>query len=159
MEDIHMRKAMLLLAVFGLAGSLWAADPNVGTWKLNLAKSKLLPSTQAPVKEETIVVREIGDQFEITIAGTRTDGSTISSKGTNPKQGGVTQGAAIPKDFMVMVTMISPNEWYNTYLQNGKQIRVGHFVISKDGKTMTDTGKGFDDKGKPVESLAVFDKQ
>jgi len=35
-----MRKTMLFLAVLGLAGSLWAADPFVGTWKLNLAKSK-----------------------------------------------------------------------------------------------------------------------
>jgi hypothetical protein len=29
-----MRKAMLLLVVLGLAGSLWAADPLIGTWKL-----------------------------------------------------------------------------------------------------------------------------
>jgi hypothetical protein len=39
-----MRKAMLLLAVFGLAGSLWAADPIIGTWKLNIAKSKFMLS-------------------------------------------------------------------------------------------------------------------
>jgi len=29
-----------LLAVFGLAGALWAADPFVGTWKVDVAKSK-----------------------------------------------------------------------------------------------------------------------
>ena len=34
-----MRKAMILLAVFGLVGLLWGADPLVGTWKLNIAKS------------------------------------------------------------------------------------------------------------------------
>jgi hypothetical protein len=33
----HMRKAMLLLAVLGFVGLLWAADPFVGTWKLNIA--------------------------------------------------------------------------------------------------------------------------
>ena len=35
-----MRKAPLLFAVLGLAGSPWAADPFVGTWMLNVAKSK-----------------------------------------------------------------------------------------------------------------------
>ena len=151
--------AATIILTLALASMALAAEPNVGTWKLNIAKSKLAPSTQAPVKEETFVVREIGDQFEITVTRTRTDGSTNSTKGTNPKQGGVVQSAAMPKDFIVMVTMISPNEWYNTFLQNGKQLSVAHFVISKDGKTITETGKGLDDKGKPVESLAVFDKQ
>ena len=42
-----MRKAMLLLAVFGLMGTLWAADPSLGTWKLNLAKSKIPASDLA----------------------------------------------------------------------------------------------------------------
>jgi hypothetical protein len=36
-------KAVLLFAVFGLVGSLLAAD-RMGTWKLNIAKSKLPPS-------------------------------------------------------------------------------------------------------------------
>jgi hypothetical protein len=35
-----MRKAMLCLAAFAVAGSLWAADPFVGTWELNVAKSQ-----------------------------------------------------------------------------------------------------------------------
>ena len=35
-----MGRALLLLAVVGLAGSLLAADPIIGTWKLNISKSK-----------------------------------------------------------------------------------------------------------------------
>ena len=42
-----MRKGMLLLAVFGMVGLLWAADPFVGTWKLNVAKSKFDPPSSA----------------------------------------------------------------------------------------------------------------
>jgi hypothetical protein len=30
-----MRKAMLFLAVLGLAGPLWAGEPWVGTWKVS----------------------------------------------------------------------------------------------------------------------------
>jgi hypothetical protein len=31
MEEFRMRKAMLMLAVFGFVGLLWGADPSVGT--------------------------------------------------------------------------------------------------------------------------------
>jgi len=36
-----MRKALLLLAVFGLAGALWAQSPFDGTWKTDLNKSQI----------------------------------------------------------------------------------------------------------------------
>jgi hypothetical protein len=143
-----MRKAMLLLAVFGLVGTLWAADPSVGTWKLNVAKSKFSPaylalSKSTAPKEETLVFREVGDQIELTVTGTRTDGSTISSKSTRPRQGGdikYQQGG--PEGISSVLTVLDPGNWYATSLQDGKQIQMGHGVISKDGKTITVTYKG-----------------
>jgi hypothetical protein len=36
-------KRMLPLAMLMAAGALLASDPNVGTWKLNVAKSKFSP--------------------------------------------------------------------------------------------------------------------
>jgi len=47
------RRALYSLAFLLLIGSLSGADPNVGTWKLNLAKSKYPPPQP---KEETAVV-------------------------------------------------------------------------------------------------------
>ena len=154
-----MRKAMLLLAVFGLVGSLWAADPMVGTWKLNIAKSKYPPGTQAAPKQEMQVVRELdGNQLEYTLTGTRTDGSAISSKGVVPQQGGAYKGS-FPEGESVFRTVIDPNSFYITVLQNGKQVEILHVVINKDGKTMTATIKGIDAKGKPFEYLDFWDKQ
>jgi hypothetical protein len=72
-----------------LVGALWAADPAVGTWKLNIAKSKFALSAQAPLKEETMVLRQTGDKIENTTTGIRTDGTRISSKWIAPTQGGV----------------------------------------------------------------------
>lgn len=54
-----MRKAMLLLAVLVLVGSLWAADPMLGTWELNIAQSTFTQAQPAP-KEETAIWRAIG---------------------------------------------------------------------------------------------------
>jgi len=148
-----MRKAMLLLAVFGLVGSVGAADLTVGTWKLNVTKSKLW-------KELTQVKRELGnDQVEITETGISTDGSKISNKFTHPQKGGLVADSSTPKGQMAVATVICPSEIYETVLQNGRQVEVLHVVVSKDGKTLTVTDKGTDAKGKSFESISIFDKQ
>jgi hypothetical protein len=83
-----MRKAMLFLTVFALAGSLWAADPIIGTWKLNTAKSKD-PGKKLTKKEKTATVRDVNvDQIEFIENGIKTDGTKYSTKDVFPKQGG-----------------------------------------------------------------------
>ena len=143
--------------------SVKAADPYVGTWKLNIAKSKIPPSPtgQAAPKEETRLVRALGDQYELTFTGTRTDGSAISAKYTYAQQGGVfkNEQSAPPQGISEIVTVINPSDQYLTMLQNGKQVGVTHIVISKDGKTTSATFKATDAKGKPYESLVVYEKQ
>jgi hypothetical protein len=159
-----MRKAMLLLAVVGLTGSLWAADPLIGTWKLNVAKSKFSPvllalSKEAAPKESTMVIRDLDvDQIEISETGTRTDGSAISMKGTQPKQGGTVQ-SGLGEGISFIHTVINENDRIGTILQNGKQIQVIRWVVSKDGKTLTSTRRSLDAQGKPAEHLAVYEKQ
>jgi len=153
-----MRKAMFLLAVFGLAGSLRAADPIIGTWKLNVAKSKF---SQAAPKEQTNIAREVGDQLEITITGTQADGSLISLKSTFPRQGGAgkIQQSTFSKPDLVVLTKLDPGDLCFTELQNGKQVVIHRVVVSKDGKTARQTDRGMDSQGKPFEQITVFDRQ
>jgi hypothetical protein len=156
-----MRKAMLVLAVLGLAGSLWAADPSLGTWKLNVAQSKF--SGPAP-KEATLVYKAVGDEIEVAVAGTEANGSPISYKYTRPQAGGATKWVGPPPAFATasntaIVTVISPSESYLTILKDGKQVEAVHEVISKDAKSMQLLVKGKDSQGKPFETIEVFDKQ
>lgn len=157
-----MRKATLLLAVLGLAGSLWAADdPHLGTWKLNIAQSKFPPGQPAP-KEATLVFRAVGDQIEMVITATDANGSPFSAKGTYPQEGGVVKWIVAPPgpaDTTVITTVVSPYELYETVLKDGKQQQVNHVVISKDGRTTHETVNGKDTQGKPFEEFRVFDKQ
>ncbi len=155
-----MRKAILLLTVFALTGSLWAADPTVGKWKLNIEKSKFSPTEPAP-KESTMMIRELdANQYEIVITGTRTDGSKISMKFTHPQQGGIEKDLRPhPEDEMYVVTMIGTGEFIETGLRKGKQFIVYHSVVSKDGKEMRIKVIGTDAKGKPYEGLEVWEKQ
>ena len=152
-----MRKVMLFLGVIGLAGSLWAADPTVGTWKMNVANSKFQSATQAP-KEQIVEKRELDSgQFELAITGINADGSPISAKMTHPQQGGMVSGS--PEGVMVVLTLVAPGETLTTFLQNGKQVQLHRNIVSKDGKTMRQIIKGTDDQGRPYEETIVYDRQ
>jgi hypothetical protein len=157
-----MRKAMLLLAFFGLAGSLWAADPIIGSWKLIVAKSKIQPSETAP-KEATDAYKEIeGDQIEFTRTGTQVDGAPIFSKWRWPCIGGTAERVSpepLPEEMSYIELLVDPGYWYVTILQNGKQNSLMQKTISKDGKTMRIRIQSRDAQGKLVEELHVFEKQ
>ncbi len=155
-----MRKVILFLAVFGLASTLWAADPLVGTWKLNVAKSKFAPGQPAAIKELTIVNREVGADLETTFEGTGANGSPLSIKFSCPLQGGILKsGQASTEGTFVVITVIEPGNMYGTSVQNGKQVEVTHTFVSKDGMTATRTSKAVDDQGKITETLWVLEKQ
>ncbi len=155
-----MRKTMLLLAVFGLVVSLWAADPIIGTWKLNFKESKF-PATEVMPKELTEVYRELNvDQIEFTEKGIEANGSPFSFKATWPRQGGtvhILQGGNEKTSYVE--TLVEPGNWYVTVLQNGKQIGVIHKTFSKDGKMMRQSYRSTDAQGKPLERLSLYDRQ
>jgi hypothetical protein len=142
-------------------------DPRLGTWKLNVAKSKFSPAfyalmNQAPPKEQTMVFRELGtDELEVTITGVQTDGKPIATKSTSPRQGGALkiQQGNFPEGMTIVSTKVDPNTSYLTVMLNGKQILVSQGVVSKNGKTMRNTAKGTDAQGKPIEQVTVLDKQ
>ncbi len=119
---------------------------------------------EAPPKERTEVYREVNhDQIEFTATGTLTDGSSISSKWTWPRQGGIAVRhlrAPLPEGLSYVETLIEPGDWYVTSMQNGKQIGVFRKIISKDGKTMSHIYKDIvDDQGIPIDAVLVFDRQ
>ncbi len=155
-----MRKLLLLVAVLGLVGTLWAADPYEGTWKLNLEKSKPAPGQQMNIKELAVIGRSIGTDLETTFKGIGADGKPFSMKFISPQQGGILQtGQPSTEGNLIVITVIGPLEMYGTSIEKGKQVEVTHTIVSKDGKTMNRTVKTMNAQGKLVESLQVFEKQ
>ena len=151
-----MRRAMLLLTVFALAGSLWAADPIIGTWKLNTAKSKD-PEKKLTKEEKTATAREVNvDQIEITETGIKTDGTKYSTRALFPKQGGAAIGDKTGSSLLII---IGPGDWCFVVLQNGKQVGIAHAVVSKDGRSIIETVRDTDEKGIVTEMLLVMEKQ
>ena len=154
-----MRKVILLIAICSLSSTLWAADPIIGTWKMNPAKSKF-PSPQLTQKEQTEVYREIGNgRIELTYRSISNDGALNLEVFIFPAQGGtadVVKGAVAGRTYIE--TKFSTNEWYATCLENGKQLWVLHKAISKDGKTLTKTSREIDEQGNSLEYYLVLEK-
>src|SRR5262245_20055504 len=147
-------------------GKVTAADPLVGTWKLNLAHSQFSPvllalqKTTVP-KERTEIYRLVNNRIGLTQTSIRSDGSKEEApKLTWPAQGGavVSQSA---NGLSYVETLIGPGEWLVTaMLQDGTQVGTLRKIISKDGKTMRQIIKGVDPQsGKPFEQVFVFDRQ
>jgi hypothetical protein len=152
-----MKRFLVFAAVVALSliasGVLLAqSNPLVGTWKLNLTKTKIISG--APAKEQTVTIQMVGDQDQVT--GTGADGSPF--KYEVPDKGGVGKFLAGPFD-AVSSKRINDNTVEIGYMKGGKEMVHFRSVVSKDGKTLTNTTKGTDEQGKPFSRVAVWEKQ
>jgi hypothetical protein len=161
-REVAMGKRFYPLLVFLLAGSLFGADPFVGTWKLNIAKSKLAGPLPLP-KELTLTIEVAGGQATVTTKGTTVDGSPISAKDTFPRTGGPVQhleGGPPPGISSTFAkTKADSGTADLTDTKDGKVIQTTHVVVSADGKSFRLIVKGTDPQGKKYESVEAWDKQ
>src|SRR5213075_3412287 len=74
---IKTRIAVMALALsFMAAGACFAANPHLGTWKLNEAKSKLAPGMG---KSTTVTYTEQKDKIKVTVDGVDKNGKPTHS--------------------------------------------------------------------------------
>jgi hypothetical protein len=159
--DIVKTTRHLLTAVIGiivLAGGMalaQASDPLVGTWKLNAAKSK-----GSTVKSGTTKIEKDGDGVKMTVDLMRADGTankwSFSAK-YDGKDYPVTGNS--PYGDAVALERVDAHTFHFTSKMGGKVTATQTIVISADGKTRTNTTKGTDAKGQPLDSVAFYEKQ
>ena len=153
-----MHRIILLLVVISLTGSLWAMDPIIGTWKMNVEKSTPAQARKESSEEIMEVYREIENGR---IEMVRSPSGTVV---TWSQQGGIAvstweSSSQSTEGNWLVQTLVAPGEWYVTYIENHKQIGFIHKVVSKDGKTMTQTMKFADGQGGFTERVRVYEKQ
>jgi hypothetical protein len=151
---IHTVGLTAALCVIGVAVGL-AADPQLGTWKLNEASSKL----KGTARNHTVVYAESGDNVTITIDGVDESGKAYKSEWTGKFDG---------KDYPVTGDATSDARQYIRANPNrlnfvsklaGKVTLAGSVTVSADGKSRTVNATGTDAKGKKVAQTSVYDKQ
>jgi hypothetical protein len=161
-----MRKVILLLAVLGLSSSLWAADPIIGNWQLNIDKSQIPDFFESPIKSQKEIYVELDSGYiKMTLTREFADGSTQVSSIKWPSFGGVvesdsSEGQENSEEEMLVETFVAPGEWHVTRMREGKQYALMYKVVSKDGKTYRLTFMQLNDKG-TLDKWAemVFERQ
>src|SRR5258708_39374222 len=82
---MRARTITLTAVLCFVAGAVcFASDVQVGTWKLNEAKSKLAPGLP---KNSTVVYEATGDDVKVTVDGTDKDGKATHTEWTGEVDG------------------------------------------------------------------------
>jgi hypothetical protein len=161
-----MKRILMLLVVLALsavvAGPLMAqANPFVGTWKLNVAKSKAGTGPALPQSlTRTVVAAGVGATY--TFTGVGSDGKPVSysfSTNYDGKDGAVTGNGAPGGADTIAIARTAPNKATAVLKKGGAEIGTSMSEVSKDGKVTTLNMKGKGADGKEFSGVTVYEKQ
>jgi hypothetical protein len=151
--------AITFLAFAGSATLQAQSNPLVGTWKLNVTKSKFDPGPGYKSLTRTIAAQ--GDGVKYTFEGVAADGkpvaygfsATFDGK-DNPISGSMPSGADT-----ISAKRIDSNHYVATLKKAGKDIGTSEVTVSKDGKVTTVDATGTTASGAKEHDVQVYDKQ
>jgi hypothetical protein len=157
MEYMKIRAIGLTSAFcFLAAAACLAADPQMGTWKLNESKSKITPGT---LKNTQVVYSSMFGQVKIKADGVDANGKPQHTEWSGKFDGKDYPVTGDPNSDARSYTKVDERNLTTTNKKNGKVRVIGQIVISADGKTRTVTIEGTTPKGKKFKNVAVYDKQ
>jgi hypothetical protein len=161
-----MDRRSLTLAGISLLGLLLGApqisfaqssNPMVGTWKLNLEKSKFA-SGPAP-KSLTLNYQPDGQNFKNIAQGVDPQGNQVTGTYLHIYDGQSHPTTGVPGVDASAYTRVNANTVIFSRSKEGKLVAVGVIVISPDGKTNTVTNTGAGVTSGIGTDVSVFEKQ
>jgi len=158
-----MRKNLLVVSLAAccaivLSSSVaLAADNWLGTWKLDVAKSKYNPGPGP--KNLTLVFEATKEGIRLTSDGVNSEGKTTHGVYVSKFDGKDVPWEGNPDADTASAKKIDDNSYENIWKKGGKTTISAKAVVSEDGKTLTVTQVGTDSKGRTVNNTAVYDRQ
>jgi hypothetical protein len=157
MAHMKIRIIRLTLALcFLSAVACFAADPQMGTWKLNEAKSKITPGT---TKNTQVVYSSMFGQVKIKSDGIDANGKPIHVGWSGKFDGKDYPVTGDPNSDSRSYTKVNERTLTTANKKNGKVTVTGQIAVSADGKSRTVMVTGTTPKGKKFKNVAVYDKQ
>jgi hypothetical protein len=145
-----------VLAVTLLANAQ-SKDPFVGTWRLNVAKSKYSPGP-AP-KSVTSTYEAAGKGYKVSVRNESASGTAQYSYTTNLDGKDAPVTGNNPNADMMAVRRIDARTLEIVSKKNGKVTITQRNVVAADGKTRTVTTTGTDGQGQKVNNVGLFERQ
>src|SRR5262249_12029577 len=136
-------RAIALMGAVCFVGAVvcFAADANMGTWKLNEAKSKLAPGG---ARNTLVVYATTGDNRKVTVDGVDSTGKPTHNEWTGKFDGKDYPVTGDSTSDMRSYTRIDDHTLAIKGKKGGKVTLSGRIVVSPDGKTRTVTVSGTD---------------
>ena len=134
----------------------FASNPEMGTWKLNEAKSKLAPGA---TKNNTVVYEAVGDKVKVTVDGIAGDSTPRHSEWIGKFDGKDYPVTGDPGNDARAYKKINDHTLELTNKKGGKVVSSGTAVVSADGKTRTVSLSSVSANGTTVKNTAVYEKQ
>lgn len=157
------RISILSILLFLILGSIMtlaqtAAKPAfVGTWKLNVAKSKYSPGPTP--KTQTAVIDSVDGGMKVVSDRVEADGKTVHFEWTAKFDGKDYAVKGDPARDTVSVKKIDEYNLEITSKKAGKVTTMIKAVYAKDGKTRVETVTGTNAQGQAVNNVTAWDKQ
>lgn len=134
----------------------FAADPNVGTWKLNEAKSQFAPGA---TKNLTVTYTTVGDNYKCVVDGVDGAGKPTHNEWTGKFDGKDYPVIGDPSATTRSLKLVKPGHYELTNKKDGKTVVTGTVDFSADNKSRTLTTHMTDAAGKKQKSIAVYERQ
>jgi hypothetical protein len=150
--------ALLGLAIVALPQPGFAqSSPLIGTWKLNLDKSKV---TAGPApRSATITYTQDGQNIRGTTQAFDAQGNAATVVFMRIYDGQPHPTMGSPDFDTSSYTRVDANTYITARFKAGKLVVIQTSEVSQDGKTFTVTGTSIDANGRPIKAISVFDKQ
>jgi hypothetical protein len=158
-QKISLFTVVAVALVLVLRGTALAqSDPFIGTWRLNLAKSKYDPG---PPPMSVTLVREPWETDGIKEVATvvLADGTRSTSEVSAHFDGKDYRFTTHPTLDTAALKRVNANTISFTGKKGGKVVGTRKLVVSKNGKMTTETWTVMNAKGQTLHAVAVFDKQ
>ena len=154
---MNTKKAILSAVLcLGAVAVAFAADPNVGTWKLNEAKSQFAAGAS---KNITVVYTAVGDNYKCVVDGVDGEGKPTHNEWTGKFDGKDYPVVGDPAADTRSLRIVKPGHYALTNKKDGKTLVTGTVVFGPDNKSRTLTTEMTDATGKKQKSIAVYDRQ
>lgn len=151
-------RAVFFLSLVSIAGATGlATDPVIGSWKLNLAKSKF--SLAAPKSESRTYAKSDDGVMTVTIKQVGPDGEEYSASLKLKQDGKDYPVEDFPNVDAISEKRIGSHVAEFSAKKGGKVVVTGRRELSNDGKTLTIIFKGTDSKGAKYVDRQVYDRE
>ncbi len=152
------RTTLAALAVLLTAtAATFAANPLMGTWKVNEGKSKFAPGA---TKNTTVTYTPArGDMIKCTVNGVDKDGKPIHWTWVGQFDGKPYQIKGSPSFDTLTYKPVNDRTNNTTATKAGKVVMTGTITVAKDGKSRVVRLTGTDANGQKFTDMTYYDKE